>query len=152
MLPGCCGSANASKASSRHVRRKADSTGHLSEVVCSAAKSAVAQEQAPTRRLCKLDGVVYAPSLDAWSGIVVCAAAPEPGGVAFLTWSRTDHNATTTFCTGKDGPLWPRVRYRSTRDLDTGELLEDRIDVERLSRRELFARLARPMNLETTLW
>ena len=47
-------------------------------------------------------------------------------------WKRYDYGARALRTTGRHGPEWSEVHYRSTRDLDTGEYLEDRVPVRGL--------------------
>ena len=67
-------------------------------------------------------------------------------------WRRYDLGARALRTTGRQGPKWSDVLYRSTRDMDSGEYLEDCVSVKGMGGARLHALLDRARDLETTLY
>ena len=67
-----------------------------------------------------------------------------------LVYVRIDKNAETYQTTEKGGPTWDKVRWRTTIDSDTGEVLEDKA-IENIRDEELHRSLDRTRNITTIL-
>ena len=76
-----------------------------------------------------------------------------PADLWFLSsWTREDRNCRCLRTVNNDGPVWSLVKYRTTVDMKTGEVLEDKVPVQEMNNDELYARLEPRRGLRTTFF